>query len=145
MTTTETTEYPRTHGVKCPECQAVMMDPTPQGTPGDETYYCDGCGFDLPTAKARPKADDYQADWDTRHANACRFNNGGTHVEECFLCGRGLTQKGLANAWWIHLVTDGTLTTKDDETPESQGCFPVGSECAKKIARPFKFKMGAGS
>ena len=38
-----------------------------------------------------------------------------------------------------------TLLQEDDPAAEadatlSQGTFPVGSECAKKIARPYKFK-----
>jgi hypothetical protein len=98
-----------------------------------------------PTSTVRPKASDYQAsDFDRRRA----VYNSDKHIEECFLCGRGLTAKALVNGWWIHLGTDGTLLTQDDpaaiaDDTLSQGCFPVGSECAKRIDRPYKFKSTA--
>lgn len=102
----------------------------------------------------RPKASDFQADPETRRTNAQRYN-GSKHEDECFFCGRGLTASGLANAWWVHLTTSGYLVTQDygsvredagevqaaEEFRLSQGCFPVGSECAKRIARPYKFRM----
>lgn len=101
------------------------------------------------TLTQRPKASDFQADYETRQENARRFN-GTNHEDECFLCGRGLTQKAIESGWYIHLGTDGTLLQQDDPAAEadpglSQGAFPVGSECAKRIARPYKFKMGGGS
>lgn len=92
---------------------------------------------------SRPKASTYQADPDTRSEAVYRPE---THADQCFLCGRGLTRKGLANGWWINLGTDDTLMPdgwgQSDEYDEvlDQGCFPVGSECAKRIARPYKFK-----
>jgi hypothetical protein len=90
-------------------------------------------------AGPRPKWADYQADDVTFRRN--RDQTRLRHVDECFLCGRGLTQSGVDNAWWVHLCTDGTLLTQDDTEHDSQGCFPVGSECAKRIARPWKFKI----
>ena len=97
----------------------------------------------------RPLASDFQADHETREANRHRFS-GSKHGDECFLCGRGLTFAALMpeKAWRIHLGTDGTLLPEGWE-PEggdwnadrlSQGTFPVGPECAKRIPRPFKFR-----
>lgn len=93
----------------------------------------------------------HRLDWETtldeRDANYNRRNH--NHVDECFTCGRGLTESGVSNGWYIHLCTDGSLfNTQDPATfghPESQGCFPVGSECAKRIPRRFRFKMGTAS
>lgn len=50
----------------------------------------------------RPKASDFQADPETRRANAARFS-GSKHGDECFLCGRGLTFAALMpeKAWRI--------------------------------------------
>lgn len=86
----------------------------------------------------RPLASDFQADIETRRRNF--YNFPAKAENECFFCGRGLTPKAVANGWWVNLVTDGTLTTRDDEVSDSQGTFPIGSECAKRIQRPFKFK-----
>lgn len=29
---------------KCPECAHDLMAPAPDGEPGDDTWYCEGCG-----------------------------------------------------------------------------------------------------
>lgn len=40
----------------------------------------------------------------------------------------------------VHLTTDGNITSLDDSQCEnSQGCFPIGNECAKKIDKSFYF------
>lgn len=28
----------------CPHCGHDLMPPEPEGTPGDDSYYCEGCG-----------------------------------------------------------------------------------------------------
>lgn len=65
----------------------------------------------------------------------------GEHSNTCFICGKR-TWKNQ----WVHFTTAGFIVPKDiDETElefrnlESQGCFPVGSECAKKIGTDFVF------
>lgn len=101
------------------------------------------------TTTDRPKSSDLQASWEVRDANRARFS-GSKHVDECFLCGRGLTESAVANGWYIHLhAATGDLLPEgwdpEDDGEDwnaSQGCFPVGSECAKRIARPYKFRMG---
>ena len=67
----------------------------------------------------------------------------GEHSNTCFVCGKR-TWKNQ----WVHFTTAGFLVPKDiDETElefrnlESQGCFPVGSECAKKIGTDFVFVL----
>lgn len=91
---------------------------------------------------AQPIDNVFQADHETRAKNARHFD-GLKHDDECFLCGRGLTAKALENGYWVHLLTDDTLAPAALEwysAPTSQGAFPVGSECAKRIPRGYKFK-----
>jgi len=63
----------------------------------------------------------------------------GEHSNTCFICG-----KPTGSHWFVHFTTRGFLIPADiDETElefrnlESQGCFPIGSECAKKVGRKF--------
>lgn len=98
------------------------------------------------TLTQRPNCSDLQASWEVRDANAARRSE--RAVDECFLCGRGLTETAIANGWWIHLhAPTGDLLPEgwEPEAPEtwndSQGCFPVGSECAKRIPKGYKFKI----
>ena len=55
----------------------------------------------------------------------------------CFVCGRKLGKNAyhfeVSNAWII-IELGGS---------NSQGCFPVGSECAKKFAAGLLVKIGA--
>lgn len=86
-------------------------------------------------------ASDFQAEWPVRDANARRFSSS-KHSDECFLCGRGLTERAVENGWWIEMTTDGMLIKAGTDTTglDSQGCFPVGSECAKRLPAGFKTK-----
>lgn len=67
------------------------------------------------------------------------------HVDECFACGRGLTEKALANGWWIEMLVTGEFIAADDprshDDAVSQGTFPLGSECAKKVPRNLRRKL----
>ncbi len=63
----------------------------------------------------------------------------GEHSNTCFVCG-----KQTAKNTFVHYTVEGFLIPADiDETElefrnlESQGCFPIGSECAKKVGRHF--------
>lgn len=79
---------------------------------------------------------------DERRANMQRATRTQAEVvDECFVCGRGLTEKGLDRASWIEHTTSGYLVPVADPSPEdSQGCFPVGSECAKSVPAEFRLK-----
>lgn len=89
-------------------------------------------------------ASDFQAEPAVRDANAQKFfSSTKPYADQCFLCGRPLTAKAVENGSYIHLTTSGFLVERDYEGDDSQGCFPVGSECAKRIPRPFKFKFSA--
>jgi hypothetical protein len=63
----------------------------------------------------------------------------GEHSDTCFVCG-----KRTAKNTFVHFTTRGFLIPANiDESQldqfnlESQGCFPIGSECAKKVGRNF--------
>lgn len=82
-----------------------------------------------------------------RDANR-KNHKSGKHVDECFICARGLTRSGVDNGWWIHMSTDGELIANDEHVDDmhgSQGCFPCGSECAKSIPFTHRRKMAATS
>lgn len=87
-------------------------------------------------------AEEFQAPYEKRERNERQARRSGVKYasEPCFLCGKRLTEEAASNGFWIHLCTDGRLLTEDDTESDSQGCFPVGSDCARSIPRPFKFK-----
>jgi hypothetical protein len=54
---------------------------------------------------------------------------------ECFLCGRDVNE---TTAKYVHLSTAGGLIPVSAGTPtDSQGWFPVGSECVKQIPSAY--------
>lgn len=52
----------------------------------------------------------------------------------CIICGKSIDKPTN----YIHLTTDGNLTRFEEHT-ESQGLFPVGHGCVRKIEAPFVF------
>lgn len=63
------------------------------------------------------------------------------HGEPCLLCDAEI--KNPAAAVHVHMTTSLELVPADEELTEeqgSQGCFPVGPECAKKVPRRFWLK-----
>ena len=48
----------------------------------------------------------------------------------CFVCGRKLGK----NSFYFEVSTRWELIVVGSDEKNSQGCFPVGSECAKKFA-----------
>jgi hypothetical protein len=66
------------------------------------------------------------------------------HNGGCKMCGRKMSRKAADSAWHIHMTTSGDLVpTSADMGSESQGWFPVGSECAKMIPLTHRTKAGA--
>jgi hypothetical protein len=59
----------------------------------------------------------------------------GDHSDTCFLCG-----KRTSEDLFVHYTSCGELTN-DNSHPESQGCFPIGPECAKKLPKDFVKKL----
>lgn len=60
--------------------------------------------------------------------------------EDCQVCGKAVNRRTCKT--WVHLSIIGILldpnTSSEEYGPESQGFFPVGSECAKLIANEYK-------
>lgn len=88
-------------------------------------------------------ASSVQADTDAFERNAARQTS--NHADQCFLCGRGLTQSAVDRGYFIHLATDGRILDTRDIVGVAldQGWFPVGSECAKRLPRTHREKVGA--
>jgi len=58
--------------------------------------------------------------------------------EKCICCRRGMSEKQVDKAVYMHMTTDRSFVPLDSDTPDSQGCFQVGSSCAAKIKRALK-------
>jgi len=62
----------------------------------------------------------------------------GDHSDTCFICGKRI--KDLSKAKNVHYLTNGSIVSYSGEDIEgSQGAFPVGSDCAKKLVINFTF------
>jgi hypothetical protein len=63
----------------------------------------------------------------------------GTTLERCcFLCGKPI--KGPIH-YYVHLLTDGNLVSSDVDFANSQGFFPIGNDCRKKLPNNFYFRI----
>lgn len=61
----------------------------------------------------------------------------GDHDNSCFICGKRITS---GKERMVHLLTNGNIVSYGSEDIEnSQGFFPVGSDCAKKLTINFTF------
>ncbi len=60
----------------------------------------------------------------------------GDHTDTCICCGLRTAEK-----LFIHATTDWEAIDEIDEkkVPNSQGLFPIGPECAKKLPKQFIF------
>jgi hypothetical protein len=60
----------------------------------------------------------------------------GDHSDTCLICGKRTNGKSK----YIHLLTNGNIVSYGgDDIEESQGFFPIGSDCAKKLTIQFTF------
>lgn len=55
----------------------------------------------------------------------------------CFLCGKTIIGY---NKHLVHYLTNGNLVSSDQNFENSQGFFPIGSECKNKLPNNFIFK-----
>lgn len=62
---------------------------------------------------------------------------GNFNENQCCLCGRKVGE----NPTFVHYLTNGNVTNIQEDVENSQGCFPVGSECAKKVEKAFRLKL----
>ena len=61
----------------------------------------------------------------------------GDHSDTCLICGKRTLNK---NPKYVHYTKNGTIISyAGDDLVESQGFFPVGKECAKKLVINFTF------
>lgn len=63
-----------------------------------------------------------------KNSDKCRYGE-----TPCAYCGKAVKGKWRLA---VRVRTDGQFAAQDADIPESldQGCFPVGSDCAKKLA-----------
>ena len=69
----------------------------------------------------------------------------GSHALACLICNRRMTEKQIAKSWHVEMTTCRKMLRIGASVPEgmeTQGCFPVGSECAKLVPKEFKLKFG---
>jgi len=55
------------------------------------------------------------------------------NASPCLLCGRWILDPSKAQM--VHYATSGELLFDEDDAPDSQGWFPVGADCARRIRR----------
>lgn len=62
----------------------------------------------------------------------------GDHENTCFICGKRI--KNADNAKQVHYLNNGNLVSySGDDIEGSQGFFPIGNDCAKKLVVQFAF------
>lgn len=69
-----------------------------------------------------------------------RQNADGFH--QCLICGRKMSDKAVDRGVWVEMSVRLKLIPVghplSNDPAESQGCFPVGSECAKKVPAGYR-------
>lgn len=55
----------------------------------------------------------------------------------CCICGKPIKEGALVKS--VQLLTNGNIVSTDQDYENSQGFFPVGNECAKKLVINFTF------
>jgi hypothetical protein len=53
--------------------------------------------------------------------------------DRCILCGNPIINYDATKTKMVHLTTDGFLVPTNIDVEDSQGLFPVGGNCAKKL------------
>jgi hypothetical protein len=87
---------------------------------------------------------EWQQSIERRDANRKTHRSGADRNPECKMCGRKMSTKAAENATHIHMTVDlDIVPVSADMGSNSQGFFPVGSECAKQLPAAYKTKRGA--
>lgn len=55
----------------------------------------------------------------------------------CIICGKAIKEGQKTKS--VQLLTNGNIVSSDQDFANSQGFFPVGSDCAKKLVINFAF------
>jgi len=63
------------------------------------------------------------------------------HTERCVCCNKPMKPEQVK--YMVHMTTDWLMVDTDDATlvGNSQGLFPVGSECKKMLPKNFVFQV----
>ena len=86
-------------------------------------------------------------EWDVvtqeqREKNKKKHNRATHGINPCHLCEQTISDKSLPTAWYVHMSTSAELLPIGIEIFEgSQGYFPIGSACAKRIPKAYKTKL----
>jgi bacterioferritin-associated ferredoxin len=63
----------------------------------------------------------------------------GTNYDDaCICCNRGMTDKQVEKAVYLHMTTSNTFVPLDANADDTQGLHQVGSSCAAKIRKALK-------
>jgi hypothetical protein len=54
-------------------------------------------------------------------------------LHPCILCGKEIKNYNVVKTKMVQMTTDGFLVPVDIDVEDSQGLFPVGSDCAKRL------------
>jgi len=66
------------------------------------------------------------------------IENFGDDENTCLICGMRI--KDLNKSKFVHLLTNGNIVSYgSDDIEGSQGFFPIGNDCAKKLTISFTF------
>lgn len=66
------------------------------------------------------------------------INRFGDHSNTCFICGKRI--KNIDKAKMVHYLNTGNIVSHEgNDVENSQGFFPVGNDCAKKLIIQFTF------
>jgi len=57
--------------------------------------------------------------------------------QPCLICGKAI--KDESKAKYVQLLTNGNIVSSTEKFENSQGQFPVGTDCAKKLVINFAF------
>lgn len=76
---------------------------------------------------------------DKYRAGEQRYRDASGLGERCSHCGRPVNVEAGSIVRYVHYTTSGDITSEFDfeKVPDSQGGFPIGPECAKKLPRAF--------
>ena len=79
--------------------------------------------------------------YEQKEKNSKKHNRATHGVDPCHLCGQTISNKSLPTAWFVHMSTSSELYPVAVELTEgSQGYFPIGASCAKRIPKEYKTK-----
>lgn len=61
----------------------------------------------------------------------------GDHSDTCFICGKRTA--GNVKTKFVQYLENGNIISTSEDVVGSQGSFPVGPECAKRLVIQFTF------